>query len=183
MVATNFMIRHGQSQWQRGTDRSHSPELSPLGHNQCRYLPAEKIKGDVVLNIRLHRACQTAQYMGRAELLTAEICETLREVEFYIGSEDGTESKGPLTTRYLTYLRGVRDTMKWLEDKYFGKGWSMVAVTQNGFIKCPLRTVLDAPDLEVKVTNCSITSLQWNRPRDVREIGTQTHVPPTLLTY
>ncbi|MDE2793156.1 MAG: histidine phosphatase family protein [Paracoccaceae bacterium] len=183
MAATIFMIRHGQSHWQKGTDRSNNAELSPLGHNQCRYLPAAKIKGDVVLSSPLRRACQTVQYLGGAELSPVEICEALREAEFHIGSEDGTRSNRPLTERYLTYLRGIHDTMKWLEDKYLGAGWSVVAVTHNGFIKCLLRTVLNAPDLEIKVANCSVTSLQWNGTWDVREIGTHTHVPPNLLTY
>lgn len=183
MAAMISLVRHGQSLWQTGDTRSHDAELSPLGHLQCLHLSSARITGDVVLTSPLARARQTARYLERAELPPVKVSETLREAAFHIGSEDGTRSKAPPTARYLSFWRGVQDTMKQLEDKHLGAGRSVVAITHNGFIKCVLRKTIGDPDMAIKVANCSVTNLRWDGEWSVTDVGAHTHVPATLLTY
>lgn len=186
MTATITLIRHGQSRWQTGEDRSLDAELSVLGHDQSRLLgglEAGRGAGVVVLSSPLRRARQTAGYLGGAVLPPAEIWEPLREADFHIGSEDGSTPSCPPSARYLTYRRAVEDALKRLEDEHVGAGRDVVAVTHNGFIKCLLRAVLGRPDLAVKVPNCSVTTLRREGTEISVEIGRRDHVPPALLTY
>lgn len=197
-----LLARHGQAAWQLTRSGDLDSPLTPAGHRQAAAL-AERLaaRGEGIAAVRvspLVRARQTADHLGPALGLTAEVLDTLAEAPFRVAGElaaprgplDATPDAdapggGAATPRYQVFREQVTAAL----GELYSLGTELpsegcvLAVTHGGVIKTLLRILAGSDLVDFDVANASLTSVQWRHGRwRVDAVNRCDHLPADLLT-